>query len=87
MVERGVADEVRAVVQSPVSATAGKALGLHELATLPVAEAEERIVVRTRRYAAYQRKWMRRIPGLVAIDAHRPAAEVVNAILDVARAR
>jgi tRNA dimethylallyltransferase len=87
MVERGVVDEVRAVVQSPVSATAGKALGLHELATLPVAEAEDRIAVRTRRYAAYQRKWMRRIPGLVAIDADRPAAEVVDAILDVARAR
>jgi tRNA dimethylallyltransferase len=87
MVERGVADEVRVVVQSPVSATAGKALGLHELATLPVTDAEERIGVRTRRYAAYQRKWMRRIPGLVAIDADRPAAEVVDAILDVARAR
>ena len=87
MVEHGVADEVRAVVRSPVSATAGKALGLHELATLPVGKAEERIAVRTRRYAAYQRKWMRRIPGLVMIDADRATAEVVDAILDVARAR
>ena len=87
MVEHGVADEVRAVVRSPVSATAGKALGLHELATLPVGKAEERIAVRTRRYAAYQRKWMRRIPGLVVIDADRATAEVVDAILDVARAR
>jgi tRNA dimethylallyltransferase len=87
MVKRGVANEVRAVVQSPFSATAAKALGLQELATLPVTEAEERIVVRTRRYAGYQRKWMRRIPGLVTIDAERPNAEVVDAILDVARAR
>jgi tRNA dimethylallyltransferase len=87
MIERGVASEVRAIMQSPVSATAGKALGLQELATLPVAEAEERITVRTRRYAAYQRKWMRRIPGLVLIDGDRPTAEVVDAILDVARAR
>ena len=87
MVDRGVADEVRAVVRSPVSATAGKALGLHELATLPVAEAQERIAVRTRRYAAYQRKWMRRIPGIVVIDADTPTGEVVDAILDVARAR
>ena len=87
MVEHGVADEVRAVVRSPVSATAGKALGLHELATLPVGKAEERIAARTRRYAAYQRKWMRRIPGLVLIDADRATAEVVDAILDVARAR
>ncbi len=87
MMQRGMAEEVRAVVSSRVSKTAGKALGLDELATLPVAEAEERIVVRTRRYAAYQRKWMRRIPGLVVIDADGPTAEVVDAILDVARAR
>ena len=87
MIERGVADEVRAAVQAPVSATAGKALGLQELATLPVAEAEERITVRTRRYAAYQRKWMRRIPGLVLIDGDKPTTEVVDAILDVARTR
>ena len=87
MVEHGVADEVRAVVRSPVSATAGKALGLHELTTLPVGKVEEHIAVRTRRYAAYQRKWMRRIPGLVVIDADRATAEVVDAILDVARAR
>jgi tRNA A37 N6-isopentenylltransferase MiaA len=85
--EHGAADEVRAVVRSPVSATAGKALGLDELTTLPVGKAEERIAVRTRRYAAYQRKWMRRIPGLVVIDADRATAEVVDAILDVARAR
>ena len=31
-------------------------------------EAIEAIVIRTRRYAAYQRKWMRRIPGLVPVD-------------------
>jgi tRNA dimethylallyltransferase len=87
MIESGVAGEVRAAMESPVSITAGKALGLDELATLPVAEAGERIVARTRRYAAYQRKWMRRIPGLVPIDGDRPVGEVVDAILDVARAR
>ena len=42
---------------------------------------------RDRRFAAYQRKWMRRIPGIVMIDAERPAAEVADAILEVARAR
>ena len=47
----------------------------------------ERIVVRTRRYAAYQRKWMRRIPGLVSLPADRPPGEVADAILEVARAR
>jgi tRNA A37 N6-isopentenylltransferase MiaA len=40
-----------------------------------------------RRLARYQRKWMRRIPGIVMIDADRPAAEVADAILEVARAR
>ena len=43
--------------------------------------------VRTRRYAAYQRKWMRRIPGLVSLPADRPPSEVADAILEVARAR
>ena len=35
---------------------------------LPAPRRASRIVVRTRRYAAYQRKWMRRIPGLVSVD-------------------
>ena len=43
--------------------TAEKALGLRELAVLPADEALQRLIVRTRRYAAYQRKWMRRIPA------------------------
>ena len=41
----------------------------------------------TLRFAAYQRKWMRRIPGIVMIDADRPVEEVADAILEVARAR
>jgi tRNA dimethylallyltransferase len=87
MLERGVVDEVRRALSAPVSQTAEQALGLSELATLPVEQALERIVVRTRRYATYQRKWMRRIPGIVMIDADRPPTEVADAILEVARAR
>jgi tRNA dimethylallyltransferase len=88
MFEDGVVAEVHAALEAgPISRTAEKALGLREIATLPVAEAREHIVVRTRRYAAYQRKWMRRIPGIVMIDADRSPEVVVNAILDVARAR
>jgi len=87
MFERGVVDEVRAVLPGRVSRTAEKALGLREIAELPADEAQQRIVKRTRQYAAYQRKWMRRIPGLVPVDATRPAAEVVDAILEVACAR
>ena len=36
----------------------------------------------TLRFATYQRKWMRRIPGIVMVDAERPAGEVADAILD-----
>ena len=63
----------RGALRGPISRTAAKALGLRELATLPPEEAARAIVVRTRRYAAYQRKWMRRIPGIVMIDADRPS--------------
>jgi tRNA dimethylallyltransferase len=87
MLAAGAVEEARAAVASGVSRTAEKALGLRELAELPPAQALERIVARTRRYAAYQRKWMRRIPGIVMIDADRPANEVADAILQVARAR
>ena len=87
MVAAGVIDEVRNALAAGISRTAEKALGLRELAELPPGEALEQLVVRTRRYAAYQRKWMRRIPGIVMIEADRPANEVADAILEVARAR
>ena len=50
-------------------------------------EAIEELSRATTRFAAYQRKWMRRIPGIVMIDGERPAGEVADAILEVARAR
>ena len=68
MFDTGVQDEVRAALSGPISQTARKTLGLDEVATLPREEAIEAIVVRTRRYAAYQRKWMRRLPGLVMVE-------------------
>src|SRR5262249_50393317 len=85
MFERGVVDEGRRALEGRVSRTAEKALGLHEIASLSPSDARVRIVARTRQYAAYQRKWMRRIPGLVTVDATRPVAEVVDAILEEAR--
>jgi tRNA dimethylallyltransferase len=87
MLARGAAEEAQAAMASPISRTAAKALGLAELTTLALEEAEERIEMRTRRYASYQRKWMRRIPGIELVRADRPAAEVVDAIVDLARAR
>lgn len=87
MLARGAVEEARAALARGVSRTASQALGLRELAALPADEALERVVLRTRRYAAYQRKWMRRIPGIVVIDANRPPDEVTDEILDLARAR
>jgi len=87
MFSRGVVEEVRQARRRPVSRTAEKALGLAELSGLPPDEAFERIVVRTRRYAGYQRKWMRRIPGIVMIDGDQNPTEVADAILEVAGAR
>jgi tRNA dimethylallyltransferase len=87
MFRRGVVDEVRAALRNGrVSRTAAKTLGLTEISELPADEARERVVLRTRRYAAYQRKWMRRIPGIVMIGAGpRPPAEVAGEILRVAQ--
>jgi tRNA dimethylallyltransferase len=87
MLARGAEDEARAAIASGISRTAAKTLGLRELTTSSPQDAEERIVLRTRHYAAYQRKWMRRIPGIVRVDADRPTEDVVDEILDLARAR
>lgn len=88
MFERGVVAEVRAAhARGDVSRTAEKALGLREIAQLEPAAAQDAIVRRTIQYAAYQRKWMRRIPGIVMLDADRPPTEVADAALEVARAR
>ena len=87
MWERGVEEEVRRALAGPVSRTAEAALGLREVAQLPREEAEAALIARTTRYAAYQRKWMRRIPGLTSVRADRPAGEVADEILELARAR
>jgi tRNA dimethylallyltransferase len=87
MFERGVEQEVRRALAEPLSSTARQVLGLREIAELPREEAIAAIVVRTRQYAAYQRKWMRRIPGLVTVAADRPPDDVAADILEVARAR
>jgi tRNA dimethylallyltransferase len=87
MFDANVEDEARRALAGPVSATARKVLGLREVGELPREQAEEEIVRRTRRYAAYQRKWMRRVPGLVTVRADRPPGEVADEILEVARAR
>lgn len=85
MFDSGVEDEVRAALARPLSATARKIMGLREVAELPRAEAEAELAARTRRFAAYQRKWMRRIPGLASVRADRSPDEVADEILALAR--
>ncbi len=87
MFRHGVADEARAALAGQLSSTAGKMLGLHEAAELPEPEAIEVIALRTRQYAAYQRKWMRRIPGLVTVPGDRPPRETAREVLDLAGRR
>jgi tRNA dimethylallyltransferase len=87
MFAAGVEEEVRQAFADGPSATAVHALGLREIAELPRAQAVEALIVRTRRYAAYQRKWMRRIPGLVTVNADRPPDEIADEIVEVASAR
>jgi tRNA dimethylallyltransferase len=87
MLAAGAAEEARRATTGPLSATARHAIGLRELTELPADDAAAAIELRTRRYAAYQRKWMRRIPGLVSLRADRPPGEIADEILEVARAR
>ena len=87
MFDRGVEEEVRRALAGTISATARQVIGLREVAELPRGEAIDALVTRTRRYAAYQRKWMRRIPGIVSLSADRPPGEIADEILEVARTR
>jgi tRNA dimethylallyltransferase len=87
MLERGVEEEVERALAEPISHTARTIHGLRDFAELPRDEAVDAYNRRVRRYAAYQRKWLRRIPGAVIIDGDRPPSEVADEILEVARAR
>jgi tRNA dimethylallyltransferase len=81
MFDEGVQEEVRAAGE-----VVPQVLGLDAVRTLPRAEAIHDLGRATLRFAAYQRKWMRRIPGIVMIDADRAVGEVADAVLEMARA-
>jgi tRNA dimethylallyltransferase len=87
MFESGVEEEVRNALRAEPSATARKIIGLDEVATLRREEAIEALTARTRRYAAYQRKWLRRLEGLVIVAADRPPKETAAEIVALARTR
>ena len=72
---------------APCPSTARKVIGLDEIATFPREEAIEALIVRTRRYAAYQRKWLRSLEGAVMVAADRPPEETAAEIVELARAR
>jgi tRNA dimethylallyltransferase len=80
MFERGAEEEARRALSAPLSETARYVMGLHEAAELPREEAIAALEQRTRRYAAYQRKWMRRIPALVTLDGTRSPDELAGQI-------
>jgi tRNA dimethylallyltransferase len=87
MFDAGVEAEVRSALLAEPSETARKIIGLDEVAMLPREEAIEALIVRTRRYAAYQRKWLRRLEGLVIVAADRPPEETAAEIAALARTR
>jgi tRNA dimethylallyltransferase len=84
MFERGVAEEVARALTKPLSSTAREVIGLEEISTLPRAEAIAAVTRRTSQYAAYQRKWMRRVPGLVPLPGLGTPAEVAGDLLAAA---
>jgi tRNA dimethylallyltransferase len=87
MLERGVVEEARSALARPLSTSARKVMGLVDFARLPPHDAVEALVRNNRRLARYQRKWMRRIPDLISVDADRPPGEVADDIVEMARAR
>ena len=87
MAEAGAAEEAARAWAGPLSQTARKILGLEQFATLPLAEAVGSVAQATRRLARYQRKWLRRMPGVVTLDGNRPVEEIADAIVALGRAR
>jgi tRNA dimethylallyltransferase len=87
MVERGAVAEAETAWAQPLSGTARKVLGLEQFATLPLDDAIAAVVTATGRLARYQRKWIRRVPGVVTLAADRPPEELADEIVALAGAR
>lgn len=85
MAAAGAAEEAAGAWAKPLSEMARKVLGLEEFATLPVEDAVEQVTVATRKLARYQRKWLRRMPGVVTLDANRPPEEIAADIVALGR--
>jgi tRNA dimethylallyltransferase len=85
MAVAGAAAEARRAWSGPLSSTARKILGLEEFATLPEEDAIAAVVTATRRLARYQRKWLRKMPGVVTLDGNRSAEEVADGVIALGR--
>jgi tRNA dimethylallyltransferase len=85
MAAAGAPEEAARAWERPLSDTARQVLGLEEFATLDPADAVERVTLVTRRLARYQRKWLRRMPGVVTLDANRPPEEIAADIVALGR--
>ena len=87
LMELGLLEEVRSLVARPggISRTARQALGYRELLAhleeaMPVAEAVDLAIQRTRTLARRQRAWFRRDPRIVWLD---PSDDAVGAIVTI----
>ena len=87
MLAEGARDEAVAAWAQPLSPTARKVLGLEEFATLPSGEAVDAVAAATRRLARYQRKWIRRLPGVVTLDGRQSPEELADEIVALASTR
>jgi tRNA dimethylallyltransferase len=87
MIERGLVDEVRALVECGLSRTAAQALGYKEIrehleGRIGEDEAIEMIITRTRQFAVRQERWFRRDPRVRWVDVvDDPVAEVTPAVI------
>jgi tRNA dimethylallyltransferase len=82
MFERGVEEEVARARTGPLSGTARQVIGFREIAELPREDAMAAIVRKTVQYASYQRKWMRKVPGLVALPADRSPRSIADQVAE-----
>jgi tRNA dimethylallyltransferase len=87
MFEAGLVDEVRGLLAQGLSEgrTAGRALGYPQVialldGTLGRDQAEEDIVLGTRRFARRQQRWFHRDPRTVWLDAGAPASSTGSSI-------
>ncbi len=91
MFEQGVEEEVARAFRGSISSTARYIIGLDEVRNLPREDAVDAIVKRTRSLAAYQRKWMRRVPNLISVAAsgapEAVAAEIHAILIEASQER